>query len=919
MTARPPRRLLERALTGDLLPCLALAALPFVFHWQVALARLIWFGGDFIQLFYPFGLELGRSLHAGHLPLWSDTLALGFPLLAEGEVGALYPPNLALFALLPAQIAISYALLIHLAVAATGMYLLARVLGVGRAGAFVAGIAFSFNGLVFAHLAHPPIIAALSWLPWLLLFQRRFQLARTAHARRAGIWFGLTVFTLALVLLAGSPQFALLDAMLFGLFGVLGRWLTHSVPDPARSRLRNWVEPFVETGVMAALALAIAAVQLLPTLELVGLSVRRAGVGAADIASYSLPPRYLVSLLFPFSEGEAAGVFTEYYAYLGITVLALGIVGLVMRRNRLTLFLGVLALGALALALGDLNPLYPLVARVPILNFFRVPARYLAVFIFAVCLLAAHGVDALAARAAPTSPRERRFVIAGAAVVLAAALALQELVPVSVWLKVWQVLPLLLLLGLALVFWLARSKRANRAIVALLLSALVLLDVTLYAPPFLGTLYQLVPPSFAEAVPRSIQALDRELDSTRTFTDLTYYPSLPALRGSLFPNTALIYDKAGTMIYTSLALARHANLVAQPAPLILNLQHAGLYMIPLETLAPNVPLAPPSRLALDVVERPVHIAPIAASAVELSMFAANAPALAPGTVVGRVVLDFEDGSTRRIPLRWGIEIGAWDAERRAEQEGIRSPQPPRQRPFPAFWRAYGKPFQGHAYQAQFALDPARRLSSVRVRSLFDEGQLVVEDVSFQTASGGSVSLATLSGKNRFELAYLSDTVAVWRNLDAYPRAYLAYKAEVVDDSGALERLRQSDLNRDTVLLAQGNAPAGGRGAGGAGRVEIVRAEPGRLELAVETDRAGFLVVADTWYPGWTATVDGIPTDIVRANYYFRAVPLSAGSHTIVMAYAPASFALGEIITLFGVIGTLAVSAGLYGRRGAGSG
>ncbi|MBI5565469.1 MAG: YfhO family protein, partial [Chloroflexi bacterium] len=60
---------------------------------------------------------------------------------------------------------------------------------------------------------------------------------------------------------------------------------------------------------------------------------------------------------------------------------------------------------------------------------------------------------------------------------------------------------------------------------------------------------------------------------------------------------------------------------------------------------------------------------------------------------------------------------------------------------------------------------------------------------------------------------------------------------------------------------------------------------------------GYLILADTYYPGWHALVDGTPTPIELANTAFRAVKLSAGEHVIEFRYEPASVKIGAAITI----------------------
>jgi uncharacterized membrane protein YfhO len=68
---------------------------------------------------------------------------------------------------------------------------------------------------------------------------------------------------------------------------------------------------------------------------------------------------------------------------------------------------------------------------------------------------------------------------------------------------------------------------------------------------------------------------------------------------------------------------------------------------------------------------------------------------------------------------------------------------------------------------------------------------------------------------------------------------------------------------------------------------------------------GYLVLAYTHYPGWRATVDGRPREILRANYAFMALPLGPGEHRVILSYRPMSLALGAAISglsLLAVIG-----------------
>jgi hypothetical protein len=88
--------------------------------------------------------------------------------------------------------------------------------------------------------------------------------------------------------------------------------------------------------------------------------------------------------------------------------------------------------------------------------------------------------------------------------------------------------------------------------------------------------------------------------------------------------------------------------------------------------------------------------------------------------------------------------------------------------------------------------------------------------------------------------------------------------------------------------------------------------PNRVTIRAALDRPGYLVLADGWYPGWRATVDGVPTEVLRANHAFRAVWLEAGEHTVEMAFRPPIVLVGGAVSLTAL--TLLV-AGLLLARG----
>ena len=92
--------------------------------------------------------------------------------------------------------------------------------------------------------------------------------------------------------------------------------------------------------------------------------------------------------------------------------------------------------------------------------------------------------------------------------------------------------------------------------------------------------------------------------------------------------------------------------------------------------------------------------------------------------------------------------------------------------------------------------------------------------------------------------------------------------------------------------------------------------PNKLELEVDTKKSGIFVLTDSWYPGWKAFIDRAQTQILKANYTYRALIIPEGTHKIQFIYSPESFRMGVMLS----VGTLSflsiiVLVGVcYGRK-----
>ncbi len=162
-----------------------------------------------------------------------------------------------------------------------------------------------------------------------------------------------------------------------------------------------------------------------------------------------------------------------------------------------------------------------------------------------------------------------------------------------------------------------------------------------------------------------------------------------------------------------------------------------------------------------------------------------------------------------------------------------------------------------------------------------------------------VGRATKLPGDQFELIY-EDGVRVYRNKDVMPRAFFVSAYVVVSDrlrALGMLRSREFEPSRVVILETDPEVPQAGEIVGEKTAVEITRYTPTLLDIDVETKRPGFLVLSDTYFPGWRAMVDGRRGEIFRANAAMRAIYLSPGHHRVTFLYSPTSFRLGLAVSV----------------------
>ncbi len=457
--------------------------ISFLLFWRLVFAGEVLYWGLPLYQFYPWHRLVVEAIRAGHLPLWTDLLGNGAPLLANHQSATFYPLNLIYF-VMPVEQAMGYSVVLHLIMAGLFAYAWGQTIGLSRAGAIITGLSFMLSGFFVSRTQFITIINSAAWLPLLFLLADRLARRRTLPD---AVWLGVA---LALQFLAGHAQlwfYSLWAVIVYGLARAwVMRWPRFGENDPAptgqqssdqkrglsyvlsqwQSTVHSQRPVVVLLACAVVIALCLSAIQLLPTAELALNSQRAGGLDPMEAMTYSFWPWRLLTLAIPGLFGSpAAGDYWGYATYwedtgyVGVLPLLLALSAVwgwgwrqlstltqfrfpftnqqsrearpsephprvisLRHENFLIPFFTLLSLLSLILAMGHNTPIYPLIFKyVPGFGAFRAPARFLLFYTLGASTLAGIGADRF--RLTYRTQYVARLTAAGAGAMLAISLA----------------------------------------------------------------------------------------------------------------------------------------------------------------------------------------------------------------------------------------------------------------------------------------------------------------------------------------------------------------------------------------------------------------------------------------------------------------------------------------------------------------
>jgi hypothetical protein len=903
-------------------------SLAFAFHAPtLGIGGRLFGGGD--GLF--FGLP--SKIFSRTLSPWNPLVQLGQYSYANTQYQSFYPPGLLVMSALPNTVGYNLFILIHYALAGLFCFLYCRTLRISEYASFAGGLFFLCCGFMIAHKGHHTMLSAAVWLPFVLLFMERYAAERrTRDLAFAGLGIALSV-------LAGFPQVTLYSMIIAGPY-----LFFRIVPRTGESLLRRMAHAGVAVSVVSSLAILLSSLQLLAAVEILPFITRETLTYQMFSANH-FPWYHIFTFAVPnvFGGFNSVPVYSqelavvETYAYLGLAPLVLSVLAVLRlwRRSRILWFWMGTAIVALVLSCG-LGPVQYVLFRVPIYNLFRAPTRHMFEVDFALCILAAMGMDQLFGTAPLQSLRKsvrHAIVIAGfgllgvfgfaaamrygALLLLRPGLARLDDLVVNAYCTLGQAKQIILsnirltqptilcpvIFAVVTLGFLYLSTKARYARIAkvVLLGAFLGDTWSIY-----HTLYD-NPDTRPAYAPRSRPEIAFLMD--RGF-DRVHFRMLPVDLAPFYdhPLLSMMYGIGTVNDYSPIWLKRYQRLGGfrgdgLPSPSMLLRPWVVSMTSAQYLLASDFVMVKLLRAASDSPDGPTSPVPMPSqSCASLLCTGATVNAdtitLQPPAGLPYATVNFPLQFQRSVDYRITFEARAdgppdgpllmdlYDYE----PGRVIYDDPVQDRTIPVVTRSY-VPYTVWISSGPAA--PARGFVRFVTQS---HTPLSIRNVG--------IAVADRAGTNAYDEVFTTaEGVKVFYNRNAASRFRFAAEAIPARDADeALALVMRPRHNQSGPVIVEGLAHATKFAQG---RILSENVQNTAMKWSVETEGDSLFVVGDSWLPGWSAVVDGRPAQIRIVDGCFRGVSIvGKGRHSIEMRFWPKSLALGLVTTPVGILAGL---------------
>lgn len=725
----------------------------------------------------------------------------------------MYPTTI-LFLFIPYPYAVTICLIIHYFLCGFGLYLLTKEWKWSNISCLISSISYTFSGCLISLNNIYPILFAITWMPFCLLFIEKYF---NSFNIKQIIYFSICY---SLIILSGRLDIAYITFLLILIF-VIYKIIT------SENKTKFIKIVYIVFGIL--LSLLISSIQLLPTIELTFQSVREKGIPFNESAQWSLHPLTLLSIFIPELLGNMfsgkglypiVGEPTYGYTllilsvYCGVSVFILFFISILLGlkdKNKQVILWSIVTIIFTLISLGKYTIIYEFLYNYfPGIKFIRYPSKYFLISTFGICIMAGIGIEYLLNQV----EKLKKIII-----------ILNFIFLIN-----------LIIFGFLIVFKNNFSKFLNKILegktgflydssvlnyivngilfhygFSLILFVITIILIYLYYKKTIKLLF------FSQLILILIgfQLVFSGMNYIWT-TSNYYYKFIPPLVEYLEsekandPNIRIMLGKknymiphdfintyAGKPIWTS--MLHYRFILNGNISTLYNIQNAYGY------IAGN----------LDKIDKLYEI------------FISNDPHFKP---------EVKDIISKILGIKYLLVV------QNNKSNSIYDEFYTSERFFPDIGLQVYKQrnFQGRVH---FKTD------SIVVKS---------EDLMFDT-----IKFPDQLGFNPLKNVLILDNEDYKKVINDIP------KKEIIGKKVSVVKIINTSLNT--------------------------------ISIELETNTSGYLVLADTYYPGWKAYVNGVKTPILKANYFQKAVRVSAGKHRIIFKYDPITFKIGIIISLITLI------------------
>jgi hypothetical protein len=791
----------------DFIAILFFAILLIIFFSDYIFSGYIFFHNDLPTVHYPLKSFIKEEYSKGNIPLWSPYTGAGSPILAYGELLPFYPFNIVPFYLFSISNAFTFNIIVHLFLCGLFIYLYTRIIGLKPYVSILSSISFGFSAFCILHIHILNLLIGAIWLPLILFFIELY-----IQKDRLIILFCAS-FVHIIQFFGGHPQAAVYSFIITVPYLIFRYAKTRQY----NSKIKKIAKLLITLLLFLSPIPFFSAIQMIPTLELTDLSMRKGGVADA-LSAYNVPGDY-INYIFPtWFFGRKEGLLGarisytdfgwDFINYIGLIPFILALIAFFKVKNEYVDFFSIVFLGSSVLQLGFLTPLYLLLSYIPGIKYFLNPSRFSQDSTFALVILACFGFNYLITKESRYRDIKEFLKSRGVFFAIYLLLLIYPCITELAFTRCVIVHPPnsffglhtipTLVIGFLFVVSIIFLKK-NWIIVPIFI--LTIIDLFIFGYNYNPRIH----PIQAESITDQIKYLKEDKEPFRIFSHFR--------KGSLADSTHKIFEN----ILLVPDLNCYYDLSSTAARLSLRIKRLNQIN--------------------DLIEKELN-----------ELFSIKNIKKYPVNTLKSIKRDKE--SDNRI------------------------------------------------------IEPINTINAIQedsvMQSVYKENQVIdLSNIKY-------ILTPYFLSHPKFKLIF-KEPVKVYQNLNCSKRAFFVNQGEEISmENQLLAIMRNAMTNlKKTVLLENENDKPIYNPTPPIYNCMITNYEPLKIELELDVDQPGYLVLSDTYYPGWKASIDNKEVKILKADYLYRALRIeNQGKHLITFGYEPLSFRIGLYLSLISITITL---------------